>query len=254
MVMAYIIFVNPVILGFTGVPSPGKGLRRGDAHRDVFDRRAPVDRDGARQQLSARARGGMGSTRVVAFELVAGRGLSWPQAMTVVLLEGVVITLLVLTRFREAVMDAVPIGLKRAISVGIGLFIAFIAFHRGVVVKPQRSAAGRLGPQGIADRGLSPRVLPHRMADGAAHARRPALGILGTTVIAIVLNEAFAGGQGLRRPARPGCRGRSCRRPTLHVRSRRLRLLRHARSAHGRLVTFSIMLSDFFDTRGRSSE
>jgi len=47
--------------------------------------------------------------------------------MTVVFLEGVVITVLVLTRFREALMDAVPIGLKRAISVGIGLFIAFIA-------------------------------------------------------------------------------------------------------------------------------
>src|SRR6266566_1363821 len=73
MVMAYIIFVNPIILGFTGVPG----------------------------------------------------------------LEGTVITVLVLTRFREALMEAVPIGLKRAISVGIGLFIAFIGFFTsGLVVKP----------------------------------------------------------------------------------------------------------------------
>src|SRR5881409_4383019 len=80
---------------------------------------------------------GMGLNAVVAFELVAGRGLTWPQAMTVVLLEGLVITVLVLTRFREAVMDAVPIALKRAISVGIGLFIAFIGFFTaGFVVKP----------------------------------------------------------------------------------------------------------------------
>jgi AGZA family xanthine/uracil permease-like MFS transporter len=73
----------------------------------------------------------------VAFELVAGRGLTWPQAMTVVFLEGVVITALVLTRFREAMLHAVPLGLKRAISVEIGLFIAFIGFFTsGFVVKP----------------------------------------------------------------------------------------------------------------------
>jgi enoyl-CoA hydratase/carnithine racemase len=57
--------------------------------------------------------------------------------MTVVFLEGLIISVLVLTRFREAVMDAVPLGLKRAISVGIGLFIAFIGFFAaGFVVKP----------------------------------------------------------------------------------------------------------------------
>src|SRR6266550_4680795 len=93
MVMAYIIFVNPIILGFTGVP--------GLASNYPF-------------ALAA----GMGLNAVVAFDLVAGRGLSWPQAMTVVFLEGAIITVLVLTRFREALMEAVPIGLKRAISVG----------------------------------------------------------------------------------------------------------------------------------------
>src|SRR3989442_7298695 len=80
---------------------------------------------------------GMGLNGVVAFELVATRGITWPKAMTVVFLEGVAITLLVLTRFRETVMDAVPLGLKRAIGVGIGLFIAFIGFFTsGFVVKP----------------------------------------------------------------------------------------------------------------------
>src|SRR5262249_58340422 len=89
---------------------------------------------------------GMGLNAVVAFELVAGRGLTWPQAMTVVLCEGLAITILVLTRFREAMMTAVPIGLKRAIGMGIGLFIAFIGFFTsGFVVKP---AAGPL-PVGL---------------------------------------------------------------------------------------------------------
>src|SRR4029434_63139 len=91
---------------------------------------------------------GMGLNAVVAFELVAGRGLTWPQAMTIVFLEGVIITVLVLTRFREAMLEAVPIGLKRAISVGIGLFIAFIGFFTaGFVVKPVgRALAVRLAP------------------------------------------------------------------------------------------------------------
>jgi len=197
---------------------------------------------------------GMGLNAVVAFELVAGRGLSWPQAMTVVLLEGVVITLLVLTRFREAVMDAVPIGLKRAISVGIGLFIAFIGFFTaGFVVKP---AAGPL-PVGLGTlKGLPIVVfllgffltawLMARRTRGAL-----LLGILGTTVIAIVLNEAFAGGQGFVTPG-------AARLPRAIVQAPDF-------STFGRvdfgffatlgvltavLVTFSIMLSDFFDTMG----
>src|SRR6266436_3477572 len=139
MVMAYIIFVNPIILGFTGVPGlDGKGLPF-DPTLTVTCLAAGVLSIGmglASNYPFALA-AGMGLNAVVAFDLVAGRGLTWPQAMTVVFLEGVVITVLVLTRFREAVMDAVPIGLKRAIGVGIGLFIAFIGFFTsGLVIKP----------------------------------------------------------------------------------------------------------------------
>src|SRR5438445_184370 len=139
MVMAYIIFVNPIILGFTGVPGlDGKGLPFA-ATLTVTCLAAGVLSIGmgfASNYPFALA-AGMGLNAVVAFDLVAGRGLSWPQAMTVVFLEGAIITVLVLTRFREAVMDAVPLGLKRAISVGIGLFIAFIGFFTsGLVVQP----------------------------------------------------------------------------------------------------------------------
>src|SRR5213076_1653067 len=148
MVMAYIIFVNPIVLGGAGVPGlDGKGLPFG-ATLTVTCLTAGVLSIlmGLTSNYPLALAPGMGLNAVVAFELVAGRGLSWPQAMTVVLLEGLVITVLVLTRFREAVMDAVPIGLKRAISVGIGLFIAFIGFFTaGFVVKP---AAGPL-PVGL---------------------------------------------------------------------------------------------------------
>src|SRR5437773_190759 len=139
MVMAYIVFVNPSILGYVGVPGlEGKGLPFA-ATLTVTCLTAGVlsIAMGLASNYPLVLAPGMGLNAVVAFELVAGRGLTWPQAMTVVLLEGVVITLLVLTRYREAMMDAVPMGLKRAISVGIGLFIAFIGFvTSGFVVKP----------------------------------------------------------------------------------------------------------------------
>ena len=139
MVMAYIIFVNPIILGFVGVPGlDGKGLPFAPTLTvTCLTAGVLTIAMGLASNYPFALAPGMGLNAVVAFELVAGRGLTWPQAMTVVFLEGVVITVLVLTRFREAMMDAVPLGLKRAISVGIGLFIAFIGFFTsGFVVKP----------------------------------------------------------------------------------------------------------------------
>src|SRR5216110_3052817 len=198
MVMAYIIFVNPVILGFTGVPPlQGTGLPFA-ATLTVTCLTAGLlsIAMGLASNYPLALAAGMGLNAVVAFELVAGRGLSWPQAMTVVLLEGLVITLLVLTRFREAVMDAVPIGLKRAISVVIGFFTA------GFVVKP---AAGPL-PVGLGTlKGLPIVVfLVGFFLTAWLMARRTRgallLGILGTTVIATVLNEVLAGGQAFPTP------------------------------------------------------
>ena len=198
---------------------------------------------------------GMGLNAVVAFELVAGRGLTWPQAMTVVFLEGVVITVLVLTRFREAMMDAVPLGLKRAISVGIGLFIAFIGFFTaGFVVKP---AAGPLPVALGAMQGLPMAVfligfvltawlmarrvrgaLLARHRDHHGHRDRPQ-------------RCSSRAGRASPRRARRSCRPRSCRLPDFSTFGRldfaviaKLGLLTAI------LVTFSIMLSDFFDTMG----
>ena len=197
---------------------------------------------------------GMGLNAVVAFELVAGRGLTWPQAMTVVFLEGLVITVLVLTRFREAVMDAVPIALKRAISVGIGLFIAFIGFFSsGLVVKP---ASGPL-PVGLGTlRGLPIAVfvigffltawLMARRMRGAL-----LLGILGTTLIAIGLNELVAGGQGFATPGAARVPPAIIRAPDFSTFGRLdFGLFAKLGAVTAALVIFSIMLSDFFDTMG----
>jgi AGZA family xanthine/uracil permease-like MFS transporter len=80
---------------------------------------------------------GLGLNAFVAFTLVAAAGLTWPQAMGVIVIEGLVIAALVLTGFREAVLNAIPMDLKRAIGIGIGLFIAFIGLvNAGIVVRP----------------------------------------------------------------------------------------------------------------------
>jgi AGZA family xanthine/uracil permease-like MFS transporter len=77
---------------------------------------------------------GLGINGIVAFGLVIGAGLTPAGAMAVIVMEGVVITLLVLIGLREAVMNAVPLSLKRAIAVGIGLFILFIGFFDGSLI------------------------------------------------------------------------------------------------------------------------
>src|SRR5436305_8377925 len=130
MVMAYIIFVNPIVLGYAGVPGlEGKGLPFSPTLTVTCLTAGVLSiAMGLASNYPFALAPGMGLNAVVAFELVAGRGLTWPQAMTVVVLGRVAITVLVLTRFREAAMYAAPMGLKRAISVGTGLFIACIGF------------------------------------------------------------------------------------------------------------------------------
>src|SRR5881396_1436286 len=176
MVMAYIIFVNPIVLGYSGVAGlEGKGLPFSPTLTVTCLTAGLMSiAMGLLTNYPFAMAPGMGLNAVVAFELVAGRGLTWPQAMTIVFLEGVVITLLVLTRFRQAMLDAVPLGLKRAISVGIGLFIAFIGFFTaGFVVKPDKSPL----PVGLGRFDTLPAVEPAEadgVADGAARARRAA--------------------------------------------------------------------------------
>jgi AGZA family xanthine/uracil permease-like MFS transporter len=69
---------------------------------------------------------GLGINVIVAFQIAPL--MSWPDAMGLIVVEGLLITVLVATGLREAVMHAIPQPLKQAISVGIGLFIAFIGF------------------------------------------------------------------------------------------------------------------------------
>lgn len=129
MVMAYIIFVNPSILGAAGLDpaavSAGTALVAGllTIAMGVI----------ANYPLAMAA--GLGINGAVAFGLVLGQGLTPAGAMGVIVLEGLVVTALVIAGFREAVMEAVPMSLKRAIGVGIGLFILFIGFVNGGLIQ-----------------------------------------------------------------------------------------------------------------------
>jgi AGZA family xanthine/uracil permease-like MFS transporter len=130
MVMAYIIFLNPSILmagfgtadpNFTAVAlAAGTALVAGILTIAM----------GLVGNYPFALAAGLGINAIVAFSLT-GQGLSPAGAMGVIVWEGLVVTLLVIVGFREAVMNAVPLGLKKAIGVGIGLFILIIGFANG---------------------------------------------------------------------------------------------------------------------------
>jgi AGZA family xanthine/uracil permease-like MFS transporter len=78
----------------------------------------------------------MGLNAVVAFSLVAAAGLTMKAAMGIIVMEGIVITILVLTGLREAIFRGIPLPLKKAIAIGIGFFILFIGLvDGGIVIK-----------------------------------------------------------------------------------------------------------------------
>lgn len=129
MTMAYIIFVNPDILKNAGIPFSAAmattALVAGIA--SIFM--------GLYTNYPFALASGMGLNAALTFSVVLGMKQTWQVAMGVVFVEGLIVTLLVLTNVREAVMNAIPLSLKKAIGGGIGLFIAFIGLkNAGIVV------------------------------------------------------------------------------------------------------------------------
>lgn len=77
---------------------------------------------------------GMGLNAYFAYTVVLGMGYSWQQALAAVFVEGAIFIVLSLTNVREAIFNAIPMNLKHAVSVGIGLFIAFIGLQNAKIV------------------------------------------------------------------------------------------------------------------------
>jgi len=255
MVMAYIIFVNPAILSFAGIPSlqgQGPPFPAVQAATCLVAGIMTIAMGLASNYPLALA-AGMGLNAAVAFQLIAGLKLPWQAAMGVVFLEGIILTALVLTGFREAIMDAIPLSLKRAISVGIGLFILFIGLVSAGIVRP--------GPPGV------PVTLGELTAPPVAvalfglfftlwlQARRIGagllVGILATTALAIAVN-AWTGGRAFPLPGQAVLPTSVVALPDFSTLGAGLDLSVFARigAVVAVVSVFSLMLSDFFDTMG----
>ncbi|MFP1625485.1 NCS2 family permease [Streptomyces sp. 5K101] len=124
--MAYILVLNPIILS-SATDKFGEQLDAGQlATATALVAAVMTVIMGVRGNLPLALAAGLGINAVVAFQVAPL--MSWDDAMGLIVLEGLLICVLVVTGLREAVMHAIPQPLKQAISVGIGLFIAFIGF------------------------------------------------------------------------------------------------------------------------------
>jgi AGZA family xanthine/uracil permease-like MFS transporter len=136
--MAYILFLNPAILGFASAPDlQPLGLPFGPVLTvTALVAGLATIAMGLWANYPFAIASGLGLNAFVAFTLVAGQGLTYPEAMAVIVVEGLLITVLVLTGFRNAVLNAIPMDLKRAIAIGIGLFLMIIGLvNAGIVVQ-----------------------------------------------------------------------------------------------------------------------
>ena len=128
MTMAYILAVNPNVLSATGMD-----------HGAVFTATALASLIGTLlMALFANypfaLAPGMGLNAYFAYTVVLGMGYTWQVALTAVFVEGIVFIVLSLTNVREQIFNAIPMNLKSAVSVGIGLFIAFIGLQNAHIV------------------------------------------------------------------------------------------------------------------------
>ena len=194
--MAYIIVLNPIILA-SGVDKFGRHLDFAQLSASTaFIACVMTFIMGVGGNLPLAIAAGLGLDAVVAFQIAPT--MSWPDAMGLVVIEGIAICVLVVTGLRQAIMDAIPLAMKQAISVGIGLFIAFIGLvDSGFIHTPP----GASTPVGLGANGggtligwptvvfvvglLLMIVLLSRRVPGAI-----LLSIIGATVVAIVIEAA----------------------------------------------------------------
>jgi AGZA family xanthine/uracil permease-like MFS transporter len=257
MTMAYILILNPIIL--SGPDRDGTMLSP-TAVLVVTALAAGVTTIamGVYANYPFAIAAGLGLNAVVAFQLVGGNQLTWPEAMGVVVVEGLIILVLVLTKFRQAMMDAVPMPLKQAIAVGIGLFITIIGLiDAGFVTSTtlanpplQLGTGGELRGWPILVFVVGLFIVMYlyiRRVRGAL-----LIGILSTTVLAVIVNEAFLDGAGFAlgraRLANP------INAPSLDdfslIGNFSFGFFAEMGAIAAVLAIFTIMLSDFFDTMG----
>ncbi|RXJ01361.1 NCS2 family permease [Anaerobacillus alkaliphilus] len=137
--MAYILFVNPLILGDAGMDSGA-----------VFTATALAAAIGtlimgvlAKYPIALAP--GMGLNAFFAYGVVIGMGIPWETALFGVFLSGLIFILITVTKVRETIINAIPIELKYAAAAGIGLFIAFIGLKNAGIILPYQATLVTLG-------------------------------------------------------------------------------------------------------------
>jgi len=152
--MSYIIILNPIIL--SGADGTGRFLGGGTDGPNMAMIAATTAlvagimtiAMGVFANYPMALAAGLGLNAVVAFTIATIPDVTWADAMGIVVIEGLIILVLVLTGFREAVFRAVPVELKTAISVGIGLFIALVGLVNAGFVASGGGTPLQLGATG----------------------------------------------------------------------------------------------------------
>ena len=270
--MAYIVALNPLILGFVK-DADGKFLGGADAPNLPLIAAATALVAGVLTILMGVVGNfplalatGLGLNSFVAYGIATK--MTWADAMGLVVLEGLIITVLVLTGFRTAVFKAVPQQLKYAISVGIGLFIALIGLVDSGFVR--RTSSGPV-PVQLGDGGnlvgwpivvfilglILIIALMVRKVKGAL-----LIGIASATVLAIIIENAFKIGPNFIAPDKVNPKGWGLNVPSLPdklVATPNFDLLgsfnllgsfSRISMISAVLLVFTLLLSDFFDTVG----
>ncbi len=267
--MVYILVLNPIIL--SGPDSTGAFLGGGSeanitaiASATALVAGVMTILMGSIANFPLALAAGLGLNSIVAFTLVQMPGMTWADGMGIIVIEGIVIVLLVLTGLREAIFRAIPKFLRTAISVGMGLFIALIGFANTGIVKGNKEGPTLLNFANLGSIDTWPLVvfiigafltfiLMVRRVPGAI-----LIGIFSSTVLAFVV-EAVAK-LGFRTAENPG--GWSGSVPALS--GSVLQVPDFATLGEFSIVgpfqklgvmvvvvlAFSVMLADFFDTMG----
>ena len=89
---------------------------------------------------------GMGLNAFFAYTLVISMGYTWQQALAIVLVEGLVFILLTIFKVRESIVHAIPLDLRSSLSVGLGLFIAYLGLQHGGIIVSSDATMTALGP------------------------------------------------------------------------------------------------------------
>ncbi|GII25096.1 NCS2 family permease [Planosporangium mesophilum] len=261
--MAYIVVLNPLIIG----TAP-------DKNGDLLGI-APVA--GVTALLAAIMTILMGVIGRVPFAIATGLGLnaivafgvaskmSWAEAMGLVVIEGLIITALVLTGFRTAVFRAIPKELKAAIAAGIGLFIALIGFvDGGLVRRTQSGPPVQLGSDGTLHGWPTAVFIFGLLLTGILVARKVRggilIGIVASTVLAVIVDKIAKPGPGLV-DGKPNPTGWQLNVPTLPdplLKAPDLHLVgnvsftafAHVGVVTALLLVFTLVLTDFFDVMG----